>query len=229
MTYGGHPDQRWGYISYAQHGDDFMLLSIFEQLGWKKGGEWNPTYLDLGAHHPTIISNTRLLYENGFRGVNVEANLALIPAFKEERPEDVTLNVGVGLEDGEAEFYMFSPTSGLNTFSPDEVKRMAHIGPPKTTITLPVRRLATIVEASCPGGRFPDLLLCDIEGLDYDVLASAPFDRLGKPKVICVEVRPEASYAIVSMLNQRGFGYYCRMGENCFFVDDSQEQIWGFK
>src|SRR5690606_9910227 len=77
--YSGHPDQHYGHITYSQHGEDLLILNLFDQLQIK-----NPSYLDLGAHHPTDISNTKLLYDRGSRGVNIEANRHLIEAFYEQ-------------------------------------------------------------------------------------------------------------------------------------------------
>ena len=80
-----------------------MLCNLFRLMGIER-----PGYLDLGAHHPYVISNTALLYERGSRGVNVEANPALVVAFREVRPDDVTVNVGVGPEQGTRPFYQFT-------------------------------------------------------------------------------------------------------------------------
>lgn len=207
----GHPDQRWGAISWAQHGDDFMLLNLFELLGITK-----PTYLDLGAHHPTVISNTKLLYDHGSRGVNVDANPLAIDEFQRERPEDVNIWVGVGPVAGEATFYMYSDTSGLNTFSTEEVAANAGSMRVKKEVQMPIVTLNSIVTGFC-GSFFPNLLSCDIEGLDFDVLSTADFSH-SSPMVICVETRRHATARMVAMLERKGYFVYCRLGENLFFV-----------
>ncbi len=38
-------------ISYAQCGEDLIVSGLFQTLGISQ-----PTYLDLGAHHPTLVS-----------------------------------------------------------------------------------------------------------------------------------------------------------------------------
>lgn len=210
MTYTGHPDQHFGPVTYAQHGEDLMLLNLIHLIGTGP-----KTYLDLGAYDPTTISNTRLLYERGHRGVNVEANPNLIEAFERERPEDVNVCRAVGLLAGAGPLYMFSSTSGRNTMSIDEVQNYDH--PVEQTLTVPVSTINQIVECCC-NGRFPDILLCDIEGLDYDVLDSADFERLGRPMIICVETRRHEGERMRTMLNRKGFGFLCRMGENLIFL-----------
>ena len=62
-----HPDQLFGDKTYAQHGDDLVIRAIFHSLGIA-----TPSYLDVGAHHPERISNTKLFYDNSslFFGTN---------------------------------------------------------------------------------------------------------------------------------------------------------------
>lgn len=213
--YSGHRDQRWGPTSYAQHGDDFMLLNLFELLGIAQ-----PNYLDVGAHDPTTLSNTRLLYERGSRGVNVEANPKLVAAFKRERPGDIMLNVGVGPEAGSHTFYMYSDTSGRNTFSTAEVQLLEGLLTVRKMVTLPVVTLDSIVKEHFQG-IWPNILSIDIEGLDYDVLERARFNGDGPPWgpiVICVETRRVETDRMSKMLKEKGYYRYCRLGENLFFI-----------
>jgi FkbM family methyltransferase len=213
-----HPNQRWGCLSLAQHGDDFMLINLFELLGID-----SPTYLDLGAHSPFIISNTALLYERGAKGVNVEANPHLFEAFKIYRPHDINLNIGVGTEKGKKTFFMFSDTSGLNTFSEDEVTNLQGRVSVRKTIELEVTTIDDIVEKHC-GGKYPDLLLTDLEGLDFDVINSADFSK-SMPKVIVAEVRRGAAAEFKTMLENKGYFVYCRMGENLFFIQNDLQHL----
>lgn len=207
-----HADQYFGNITYSQHGEDLMLLNIFRHLGLQK-----PSYLDLGAHHPSIISNTKLLYERGSRGVNVEANPNLIAAFGKARPDDVNVHVGVGLARGSHPFYMYSDTSGRNTFSTTEVANTAHEMAVQTEIKVPVITIDEIVERFC-NGRYPLFLSCDIEGLDFEVLKSAKFGMT--PIVICVEVRLNETKKMTDMMTEKGYSPYVRMGENIIYIRD---------
>ena len=75
-------------ISWSQGGEDLALIaSLGETIG---------RYLDIGAHHPSRFSVTRHLYQRGWSGVNVEANSALLPAFKKKRNRDINLWNAVG-------------------------------------------------------------------------------------------------------------------------------------
>jgi FkbM family methyltransferase len=217
VNYQGHPDQHFGCVTYSQHGEDLMILNLFKLMGIEK-----PTYLDLGAHHPFNISNTALLYSRGCRGVNVEANPLLYPAFLQHRPDDVNLKVGIGLECGEKSFFMYDDQSGRNTFSETEVKSLEGIMAVQKVVRLPIVTIDSIIEKTC-SGLWPDLLSIDIEGLDFEVLRHCKFD--GGPKIIVVETRREHTTAMSDMLGWKNYFPHCRMGENVIYI---QEQFLKF-
>lgn len=216
--YHGHPDQHFGSVTYSQHGEDLMLLNIFDLLSIEK-----PSYLDIGAHHPVNISNTKLLYDRGSRGVNVEANPNLFGAFLEQRPEDVNLCMGVGLINGLADFYMYDRWSGRNTFSLEETKTLTDVLTVKETVRTPIRTLNFIVETYC-NNKFPNLLTIDIEGLDLPVIESADFSE-SSPLVVVTEVRPKDTNAMIEVMHKKDFFLYCRMGENLIFAQSGCELV----
>lgn len=173
-----HPDQAFGDRTYAQFGEDLVLLNVFRKLGISKG-----TYFDVGAHHPYNISNTALLYERGWRGVCIEANPNLIPELERERLEDNILNVGIGTEPGELDFYMIDDYSGRNSFDKATAEKFVS-DHPQFRIS-DVRKIPVVTLDSLFKAMFvPDLLCLDIEGLDFAVLESID----SRPKVICVEI-----------------------------------------
>lgn len=56
----------------------------------------NIDYIDVGANHPTDISNTYLLYRNNYNGYLIEPNPELCNLLKVFRPKDKVLNIGIG-------------------------------------------------------------------------------------------------------------------------------------
>lgn len=207
-------DQWFGDKTYSQHGEDLFILNAFHLMGIDK-----PSYLDLGAHHPTEISNTALLYQRGSRGVNVEANPRLIASFDYHRPEDRNVNCAVGATEGRANFYMYDELSGRNTLCEEEHKIVSEKYPSlqiTKTIEVPVFTANQIVYKFCDGV-FPDLLSVDIEGLDFDVLNSCNFSE-SKPKIICVEVRQDTKRDFHGLMSKEGYFCVCRFIENLIFV-----------
>ncbi len=69
---------------YSQEGEDLLLSRIFDHL--PKG-----FYVDCGAHHPFLFSNTKLLYDKGWRVINIEPNPEGSDRFTTYRPNDHTL------------------------------------------------------------------------------------------------------------------------------------------
>lgn len=217
-----HPDQLYGGITYAQHGDDIVIRAVFDNLGIS-----NPTYLDIGAHHPTNISNTKLFYDAGSRGINVEANPNLFTQFLVDRPDDVNLNFGAGKESGFLKFYMVDGYSGRNSFDYETVATFVADYPEfKITevLELPVMTVAQILQNRA----IPDFLTMDVEGLDYDILQSIDFKRYPF-KLICVEVggSDNINYAdaVSSYLEAHGYFVLIRCGANLIFVDDKYEHL----
>ena len=172
--------------SYSQCGEDLMIRFLFDIIGVDR-----PSYIDLGAHHPSYLSNTRKLYSEGCRGINVEANPALMARFLRHRSGDLNLNVGIVTEhrDGQwVDFHVMNDPA-MSTFSAEEAQRLEAETSMRVVKRIPVavRGLSSLIEEYC-GGVFPDLLSVDIEGTDalvLPVLARTELER--RPKVVCIE------------------------------------------
>lgn len=210
-----HPWQLFGGETYAQSGDDIFIMNLFHNISIDKF-----SYLDIGAHNPYIISNTALFYKKGCRGINVEANPNLMENFYKHRPDDLNLNIGIGIEEGTMPFYMIDEYSGLNSFckkSLDErIKRWCNTDIKVSTYNVPVITLDHLIEKYC-NGIFPDFLTIDIEGLDYSVLSSYDFEKTG-PLVIDVEIMGDIDIRMKEMLEKKGYKSAFRCGANFIFV-----------
>ena len=216
-----HHDQRFGGVTYAQHGDDIVIRAVFDSLGID-----NPSYLDIGAHHPTNISNTKLFYDAGSRGINVEANPYLFQQFLIERPEDVNLNFGVGKQSGFLEFFMIDEYSGRDSFDYDTVMDFI-IENPEFKIheirELPVMTVSQVLINKT----IPDFLTIDVEGKDFEILSSIDYQRYPF-KLICVEA-PKAHYELrqplLDLMQKNNYFPLIRCGENLIFVDKTYEDL----
>jgi FkbM family methyltransferase len=175
--------------SYSQFGEDLIVTYLFNILGIRQ-----PTYLDIGANHPRLTSNTYYFYDRGASGVLVEPNPRLCKMLRSARPRDVVLEVGVGPEaDTDAEFYVFGGyADGHSTFSKSEATHWETVGlkghpkfPVAKVIRVPLVPINRII-AEHFAGRAPNLLSLDVEGLDLNVLKGLDFERFA-PDVACVE------------------------------------------
>ena len=210
MIYEGHPHQKFGPTTYSQHGEDLFLMNLIQLLGLNK-----PSYLDLGAHHPVHISNTALLYQNGSRGVNVEANQLLMAEFYKQRPEDKNINCAVATQNCIAPFFMESDHSVLNSLDPNYCRQ--HNVEYSKQQEVQCYTLHKLVDKCCDG-IFPDILLTDIEGLDLEVLATTDFED-SKPRIIMTEINHSEATLAIDILARKGFNFLCRIVSNMVFID----------
>lgn len=166
--------------SHSQCGEDLLVQYIFNLRGIQ-----NPSYIDIGAHDPFFLNNTALFYENGSHGINVEANPQLSENFNTHRPLDINLNIGVGNQKGDLDFYIMKDNT-LSTFSKKEADFMIANG--KELLEIKKVELTTITNIldEYNNGTFPDFMNLDVEGLDFEILQSIDFEK-SFPKVICVE------------------------------------------
>lgn len=220
----------WIYeSSYSEHGEDRIIYNAFCHIGFFRDGKL-PSYIDIGAHHPYNISNTALLYRSGCRGVNIEADPELFKLFEAERPDDVSLCFGIGPKEGEAPFY-FMEASGLNTFKKENIaynewrvekdtgKKVKEII--RDIKNIRIRTLPDVIEEYC-GGRWPDFMSIDIEGMEYESLSIC--DLSDGPKIIAVEVNFDGDL-FVKMLDEKGYFPYLWYRENILFVRKDLEHL----
>ena len=190
-------------VSWSQGGEDLALLNLIstQDLG---------CYIDIGAHHPSRYSNTRHLYQLGWRGVNIDADEELLPIFQSERSEDINICAAVGSE----------PHYVLNVF--DE-KLVSTVDPNRVEFELSIGRtkvrertvkgitLRSVIDQYFSNQRV-SLLSIDIEGSDFDALESIGFDTLEKsryPKYILLETFPPLGRALempaVKLAESKGY------------------------
>src|SRR2546423_8590334 len=96
-------DLKHANFSFSQFGEDLALLRYFEE---RRG-----FYVDIGAHHPVRFSNTYLLYQRGWSGINVDANADALDLFRSRRPRDVNLHAAVSDIVQEVEFSVYEESA----------------------------------------------------------------------------------------------------------------------
>ena len=183
-----------GHMSYAQAGEDVIVHFFFDHLH-RTGTVPEPlapyamSYLDIGAYEPILINNTFFFYEHGHRGVLVEPNAVLCERLRAVRPEDVTLEAGIGIEEAsEADFFVMSEPS-WSTFDKEEAEHQTEVTGGRVVIE-EVRRIPLLnvndVMAEHFGGQAPTFVSIDAEGWHFAILKSIDFERF-RPGAICVE------------------------------------------
>lgn len=211
--------------TYSQAGEDSELAYLFGVLGY---GLKDCTYLDLGANHPKEMSNTYMLYEQGARGVLVEANPQLIPELKLYRSDDVILNCLVSNEASEGEEFVVMNVDGLSTMTEQAAHELTKINP-DIQILKKVRVPAITVSeifAKYFDDRAPLVLSIDIEGHELTILHSIDFVKY-RPIAVLIEMIPystglvidEKDENILSFMDEHGYAEFAFTGINSIFVD----------
>ncbi len=165
--------------TYSQTGED--VLADFFLSKSEKG-----FYVDVGANDPVHLSNTYHFYKKGWRGLLVEPDVLRCKILKAVRPGDKTLNMGVGKENGNLDFFVFKQDT-YSTFSASEAEEYKKLGYKlQETVQVKVEPLKKIFE-TYSSNQIIDLLSVDTEGTDLEVLQSNDWSRF-RPHVVIVEV-----------------------------------------
>jgi FkbM family methyltransferase len=203
--------------AFSQHGEDRVVLNYFNN---RPG-----FYVDVGANHPFRISNTYLLYLNGWRGITVEPMPHLSQKHRLYRPNDRHFNVGAGAQDGTMKLYELIPNV-LTTF--DEEVASAHVNSGRAVLSsnpeIPVRTIASL-RREVQAQEHIDFLNVDCEGYDLKALEGVGWS-MTKPTLICVETggllgryatQQNSRNEIHDFLSNVGYTVLTELGCNTFF------------
>jgi len=203
--------------SYAQEGEDLVLLSFYEG---KKG--YKGFYVDVGAHHPYRISNTMAFYKKGWKGINIEPNPGAMKWFNIFRRRDINLNMGVAATEGTLTYYRFNAPE-LNGFSRELSEARNQNTPHRIigTVQVPVRRLDALLDEHLEVGQTIDFFSIDVEGFDLEVLQSNDWARY-RPLYVLVEDLSQTDRVfdtpISDFLNEKGYRMVAKTKRTLFFA-----------
>ena len=158
--------------------EDLILKDIFKKIS--KG-----FYVDVGCYHPIHLSNTYLLYQKGWRGINIDLSEYSIELFDHTRNDDLNINAAVTNFDGKISFFYQKELSQITSVKKNTaLKRMQGLIKEKK---IDGYKLETILTNSKYKNKRIDFLNIDVEDGDFDALCSINFD-VYRPKVICIEI-----------------------------------------
>lgn len=201
--------------TYSQYGEDACLRGFMDRRC--RDRKYRGFWVDIGAHHPTRFSNTRMFSELGWRGVNVDAMPDAIVLFVKRRPNDINVNVGVGASSGELDYYQF-PDHAYNTFVKERVDALSAewgrelvAGRDYQVRKVPVVTLKDLLDGYLPPGQKIDFLTVDAEGMDLEILKSNDWGTY-RPEFVLAEVNDAGSLTdageseMVRFLREVGYG-----------------------
>ena len=171
--------------SYSQVGEDLLLVGF---LGDKWGWDYKGFYVDIGAFHPTMYSNTKKFYEVGWHGINVDASREAISLFKKKRKKDINVNVGIGITRGNLDYFQLD-NRPMSTFSKEFADAAIARGDAslERIVKIPVITMEELLDTYLPENRHIDFISIDCEGLDLEILKSNNWDKY-RPDFILIEI-----------------------------------------
>ena len=140
-------------------------------------------YIDVGANDPMIDSVTKVFYDVGWNGVNIEPLRSHYLDLVRDRPNDINLMCAAGSTPGEIELWECD-VRGWATAKEEVITQLSSVGHQGTLRRVPMRTLADI----CAEFVKEDIhfLKIDVEGFEQDVLEGADFLRF-RPWIVVVE------------------------------------------
>jgi FkbM family methyltransferase len=191
-------------ISYAQNGEDIILRRAF-------GEQKNGFYIDVGACFPDEGSVTKLFYDEGWTGINIEPHPHTFTALLNARSKDLNLNVAISDYNGKG-MIAEGTSLGESTF----------VKPGQAGFPVQVMTLRSVCEQFVD--TMIDFLKIDVEGSELLVLKGADFLSF-RPRIILCEItkpwsntRSDSESEIDVLLADHGYQKTYFDGLNNYYV-----------
>jgi FkbM family methyltransferase len=207
-------------VSYSQNAEDVRLWRVFRAIE-------NGFYVDVGAADPYVDSVTRLFYEHGWSGINVEPS-PCFDALQAARTRDVNLRVAVGESEGSIPFFVTYPYPGMSTVDPSVHANVPEAIERIEETTVPQRRLDSVLREHA-AHRTIHFLKIDVEGAERQVLGSSDWASF-RPIIVIAEAVKSCSISPThenweSILMDAGYRFAAFDGINRFYVDQGHEHL----
>ena len=163
--------------TYSQNREDLFINKFFKKQ--KKG-----YYLDIGAFHPLKFSNTQLLYNRGWNGINIDMNPVSIDCFNIVRTRDKNIKAAISNKRINVRVLIDDYFNSTNSLILEHFKKYNPKFSKKKFFYTTTNRVSDFISQNI------DFLNIDLEGLDFEVIKDINLKKL-KPKLICAEMLNE--------------------------------------
>ena len=213
------------FVSYTRNFEDVILNRVFDSIP-------HGFFVDVGAYHPAVDSNTYAMYLRGWRGVAIEPSPALAPLWAQLRPDDVLVQAAAGARSGHTTFFTIGDTQQFSTTSPETANMHRSEGTQvRAAAMVPLVSLNDVLAKHRPTGDIHCVSI-DVEGGERAVLEGLDLRRY-RPWVIFLEsVEPgrpvpnHAAWEPLLLANDYEFAYFDEV--NRFYVAKEQSHLKRF-
>jgi len=215
--------------SYAQNFEDVILARAFSgSTGF---------YVDVGANDPDIDNVTRVFYERGWSGINIEPLAARNAELRKKRKRDINLKIAVGDEEGSIIFYEIGKWHGYSTTDAVIAEQHRKDGLKVVEHNVPMRRLSAVLDEHAKD-RTIDFIKIDVEGTELSVLRGADLKH-HRPKIIVLESKMPITINMVDRIDEvqdrakeyadfltpLGYHFAYHDGLNAFFLAEEHRDL----
>jgi FkbM family methyltransferase len=201
---------------FGQEGEDAVLAGLIDLEGNSEG-----FFVDVGAHHPTRFSNTWRFYRCGWRGINIDPTPGSMEPFRELRPEDINLEVGISRVAAKRKFFCYNEPAlnGIDNDRREELKETHYRL--ERVIDIETLPLSEILRRHEERFASPNFLTIDVEGLEIEVLSSLDFKRHAFDFILIEQRLPDLATlnesAIWKYMTARGYKAVACTGRTVFY------------
>ncbi len=189
---------------YSQFGEDVFLSNLLVMKEIKE-----ISYLDLGAGHPIIGSNTFWMYRRGASGIVVDANKSLIDKHSRIRSRDQQIFAVVG---GNEDVVDFAISSNWSFSKRADLSGKLHY---KETVSVNQILVQSLVDKFSTTDKW--LLNLDVEGLEVEILESLSFAKT-RPMVCLIETTKSTQTKIDCLMNKWEFRIITKLGMTSIYT-----------
>nr|MBL0717066.1 tetratricopeptide repeat protein [Desulfobacterales bacterium] len=182
--------------TYSQHKEDLVIDAL---LSHKRHG----FYVNIGENDPDATNNSKLFYNRGWHGINIETEPIPFARLCARRERDLNLNIGIEPDAGTMTFYRMS-AENLSSFNKQAATQAGKVygeglipeQPP------PALGLVDIFESQLRGMTI-DFMSIDAKDYDLNLLKSNDWNRF-RPSLMIVKNNVKGD-TIIQFLQQHDY------------------------
>ncbi len=208
-------------VSYAQNNEDVMLWRALKHI--KKG-----FYIDVGAAWPEEHSVSKALYDKGWHGINIDANLEFYQLLQEQRPRDINLLAALADKSERMTLYCIKNT-GLSTFDAKITQHHSEAGYEIVPQEIETTTLAKIWSEFIYRKNDVHFLKIDVEGFEEAVIVGNNWQK-NRPWIVIVEsLSPSTGLDLSAewepILFKANYHFVYHDGLNRFYVSEEHSEL----